>query len=241
MESSTLAAKERWTTKYGEWAVITGASDGIGRAFATELATRKLNLVLVARRKAILIQLADELAKQYSVLTQVIEADLSLDVGNVAVMTATQNLPVGLFVACAGFGTSGQFIDLPIDRELRLLDVNCRSALTLSHHFGERFARQKHGGIILMSSLVAFQGVARSANYAATKAYIQSLAEGLHTELSHLGVDVLASAPGPVHSGFASQADMQMQLAAKPAEIARGTLNALGKKVTVRPDCLSHK
>jgi hypothetical protein len=78
-----------------------------------------------------------------------------------------------------------------------------------------------------------------SANYAATKAYIQSLAEGLHAELSPYGVDIIASAPGPIHSGFATHANMQMGLALKPETVAQGTLNALGRRTTVRPGWLS--
>ncbi|MEO1163110.1 MAG: SDR family NAD(P)-dependent oxidoreductase, partial [Chloroflexota bacterium] len=84
-----------------------------------------------------------------------------------------------------------------------------------------------------------FQGVPMSAHYAATKAYVQSLAEGLHLELASHGVDVLAVAPGPVASGFAEQADMQMGATVTPEAVAKGTLNALGKKITVRPGWLS--
>jgi hypothetical protein len=90
-----------------------------------------------------------------------------------------------------------------------------------------------------MSSLVGFQGVPRAAHYAATKAYVQSLAEGLHHELMPLGVDVLASAPGPVHSGFAGSANMQMGLAQRPQDVVAATLTALGRRATVRPGWLS--
>jgi hypothetical protein len=90
-----------------------------------------------------------------------------------------------------------------------------------------------------MSSVVAFQGVPRAANYAATKAYVQSLAEGLRAELRPLGVDVVASAPGPVHSGFAERAGMRMGLALTPSAVASATLAALGRRGTVRPGWLS--
>ena len=91
------------------------------------------------------------------------------------------------------------------------------------------------GGIILMSSIVAFQGVPNSANYAATKAYVQTLAEGLSRELGPSGVSVLSSAPGPVHTGFASRAGMQMGGATTAQTVARATLNALGQSTTTRP------
>jgi short-subunit dehydrogenase len=90
-----------------------------------------------------------------------------------------------------------------------------------------------------MSSLVAFQGVPRAATYAATKAFIQTFAEGLRLELSGSGVDVIACAPGPVRSGFEARADMRMGAAASPATVARGTLDALGRRTTVRPGFLA--
>jgi short-subunit dehydrogenase len=90
-----------------------------------------------------------------------------------------------------------------------------------------------------MSSLVAFQGVPRAATYAATKAFIQTFAEGLRLELSSSGVDVVASAPGPVRTGFEARADMRMSAAAGPAVVARATLDALGHRTTVRPGFLS--
>lgn len=120
-----------------------------------------------------------------------------------------------------------------------MVDVNCRAVAALAHAFGRTLAERGRGGLVLMSSLVAFQGVPRAANYAATKAYVQSLAEGLHTELAPFGVDVIASAPGPVHSGFARRAGMVMGLAAQPAVVAEATLRALGRRTTVRPGLLS--
>lgn len=237
--SSPRKLQTPWQAKYGPWAIVTGASDGIGREMAFSLAKRGLNLVLVARRRSILDEVATNLSKAYPIETQVIDADLSQSAAVKTVIAATDNLDVGLLVASAGFGTAGYFLDMPLDREQNMLDVNCRAVLTMSHHFGRRFAKQKHGGIILLSSLVAFQGVPLSAHYAATKAYIQSLAEGLHQELAPLGVDVLASAPGPINSGFATRANMQMGMALKPEDVAQATLDALGRKTTVRPGWLS--
>lgn len=232
--------KSRFLKRYGPWAVVTGASDGIGREMARNLASLGLNLVLVARRQPLLNQLSVELEGQFSVQTRLIVADLAQPSSIEAIFSATENLEVGLLVACAGFGTSGRFIEASLDNELNMLDVNCRAVLVMSQHFGQRFAAQKRGGIVLMSSLLAFQGVPLSAHYAATKAYIQTLAEGLHIELASFGVDVIASAPGPIHSGFANRAEMTMTLAASPATVSRGTLIALTRrKVTTRPGWLS--
>jgi short-subunit dehydrogenase len=155
------------------------------------------------------------------------------------VAESTAGLPVGLLVAAAGFGTSGSFVEADLDEELELIDLNCRAVAALAHRFGARFARQGRGGLVFLSSLVAFQGVPRSANYAASKAYVQSLAEALRIELAPRGVDVVASAPGPVTSGFAQRARMRLGMATTPEAVARGTLQALGRRGTVRPGWLS--
>lgn len=231
--------QERWRATYGPWAVVTGASDGIGREMALCLAKMGLKLVLVARRRAVLEQFAADLNARYGTEARVVDADLVQPAGVEALIAATAALEVGLLVACAGFGLAGRFIDSAVDQEAAMVDVNCRAVLALSHHFSRRFVAQRRGGLVLMSSLLAFQGVPLSANYAATKAYIQSLAEGLYHELAPLGVDVLASAPGPIHTGFAARADMQMGLAQKPEHVAQETLDALGRRYVVRPGWLS--
>jgi short-subunit dehydrogenase len=120
-----------------------------------------------------------------------------------------------------------------------MLRLNCEALLTLTHHFAQRFVTQKRGGIILMSSMVAFQGVPYSANYAATKAYVQSLAEALAEELKPYGVDVLAAAPGPVASGFGQRANMKMNMSLTPQQVGIPILKALGRNTTVLPGFLT--
>ncbi len=120
-----------------------------------------------------------------------------------------------------------------------MLDVNCRALMALSWHWGQRFAQRGRGGMVLLSSIVGFQGMPYAAHYAATKAYVQTLAEALHVELAPLGVDVLAAAPGPTNSGFAARANMQMGAALQPEEIAQPILAALGQHSTVLPGLLS--
>jgi len=149
------------------------------------------------------------------------------------------SLDVGTFVAAAGFGTSGSFIRNEISTELEMIDLNCRAMVALAHCFSRRFADRKRGAIVLMSSLLAFQGVPRASNYAATKAFVQTFAEGLRIELRPCGVDVIASAPGPVRSGFEARANMRLGQAADPSVVASQTLAALGRKATVRPGGLT--
>lgn len=229
----------RFLQTYGPWAVVTGASSGIGRATAADLAARGLHLVLVARRQAVLDDLATELATAHGVETRVVAADLARSDGLDAVEVATASLDVGLLVAAAGFGTSGPFLNADLDEELEMLAVNGRATLRAAYHFGRRFAERGRGGIVLFGSLVGFQGTPYAAHYAATKAYVQTLAEALHVELAPLGIDVLSSAPGPVHTGFADRADMRMGAALRPEDVVRPTLNALGRKQTVRPGLLT--
>jgi len=238
-KTSPTQHRSRRLERYGPWALVTGASDGIGRAIATELAAEGFSLVLVARRKAVLSQLAEELAEKYGAQTRVIPADLGSKEGTATVEAETAALDIGLLVAAAGFGTSGPFVDGDLETELDMIAVNCEAIAALTHVFARRLVQRGRGGIILMSSLVAFQGVPRATNYSATKAYVQSFAEGLAVELSPHGVDVVASAPGPVRSGFDKRAGMTLSMAQTPEEVAKGTLKALGRRVTVRPGFLA--
>ena len=227
--------REEFLARYGGWAVVTGASSGIGRECALWLAHTGLKVVLVARREADLQALATEITARDAVEVRVVAADLAGPAGLAAVESATAGLDVGLLVAAAGFGSAGAFLDTGLSDELNMLDVNCRAVLIQSRHFGERFARRGRGGLVLFGSLVGFQGAPLAANYAATKAYVQTLAEGLHVELAPRGVDVLAAAPGPVRSGFGARARMTMGAADNPTRVARATLQALGHGMTVTP------
>jgi short-subunit dehydrogenase len=234
-----LTHNKNWMERYGDWAVVTGASDGIGRAMAIELAARGVSLLLVARRHDRLEAIATELRGQFGTRCRVVSADLGNSGGIDAVMAEAAELDVGTLVAAAGFGTSGSFIRNQISTELEMVDVNCRAMVALAHYFGRRFAERKRGAIVLMSSLLAFQGVPRASNYAATKAFVQTFAEGLRIELRPHGVDVIASAPGPVRSGFEARANMRLGQAADPSVVANHTLDALGRKTTVRPGGLA--
>lgn len=225
--------------RYGPWAVVTGASDGIGREFARVLAENKFNLVLCARRDKALQDLANELSASYQIQCRIVAADLSQPAGTQVLLKATQDLDVGLLIPAAGFGSSGLFVDGDRAQEEQMIMLNCVSVMHQCHAFARRLSRRGKGGIVLLSSVLAFMGTPRSANYAATKAYVQSLAEALREELRSAGVDVLASAPGPTASGFAARARLQMQQAMTPRTIATVTLDALGKRGTVRPGWLS--
>lgn len=231
--------KNRLKTKYGEWAIVTGASSGIGLELATQLAEAGLNLVLNSRHLDKLQEVEKQLKSNSKIEITIVASDVSETEGIDKIIQATKSLNVGLLVVSAGYGTSGNFIDGSLNSEINMLKVNCEALLSLTHYYSQQFVQQKRGGIILMSSMVAFQGTPYSANYAATKAYVQTLAEGLAVELKPHGVNVLAAAPGPVESGFSQRANMKMSMSMTPSQVGAPILKALGRKTTVLPGFLT--
>lgn len=220
--------------KYGTWALITGASSGIGEEFSRQLAAMKFNLVLVARREDRLVRLAAELTKAYGVTVKTVCADLSKDDFLQAIAEATDSLDIGLLVNNAGFALTGDFLDHRLEDELSLLHVNCRAPLILAHHFGKRMVRNCKGGIINVSSASAFMPLPRWTNYSSSKIYLLHFSEGLWFELKKRGVDVLALCPGSTRTEFAKVAGTSMQ-GMEVGPVVSRALGSLGKKVSVVP------
>lgn len=225
--------------RYGAYAMVTGASEGIGQCLAEELAKGGMNVVLVARRQDRLDALAKTLETKYEVICPVVQADLSSAEQLEHLLQITDKLDIGLVVCNAGFGAAGNFLDAEIDNEMSMLSVNCMAVTRLAHHFGRKFKNKGAGGMILLSSIVATQGVARSAHYAATKAYVHTLGEGLQREWHGHGLDLLIVAPGPVRTGFAQRSKMQLGKTASPEVVARQSLQALGRRRLIHPGWLA--
>lgn len=219
---------------YGPWALVVGASEGIGAAFAEELASRGVNIVAVARREQPLDALAGRLAR-HGVQVRVAALDAATAEGIATLSDAPED--IGVLVCNAALAPVSPFLDLTVAQVEAMLDLNCRAAVRLAHAYGRRMAARGGGGIVLLSSLAGYQGGALVAHYAATKAYLRVLAEGLWAELGPQGVDVIAACPGTVDTPTfaAGRPAGAGRLASTPAQVARETLAALGGRPVVIP------
>ena len=225
--------------KYGPWALIAGASDGLGEAFAISLAEKGLNLVLVARRLKLLDVLSKNLKKNYNVDVKILQLDLSSSEMLAKIEEITDKVHVGLLVYVASMSTIGPFLNQDIEDHLKIINVNCRGPSLLSHHFGRKMIKNGKGGIILMSSLSGLQGSPMVTHYAASKAYNIVLAEGLWGELKPHGIDVLASIAGQIETPQTDSRNPDYD-SFKPhlmtsEAIVKETLKTLGKKVSFIP------
>ena len=220
--------------------MVAGASEGIGAAYAEELASRGLNLILLARRSELLHSLAAQLSNEYEVKVKILVLDLSASDAAEQIHNEVEELEIGLLVYNAAFSVIGPFLERPLDDHLRETQTNVLAPLKLVYLFVGQMLARGRGGIILMSSLSAFQGSAYISTYAATKAFNIVLAEGLWEEWRERGVDVLVCVSGAVKTPnyIASEpektgglGDMTMP----PGQVVREALNALGKQPYVIP------
>lgn len=188
-------AFQAFLDRYGPVALVTGASSGIGAAFARLLAGRGLDLLLVARRADRLHALAEELQKAHAVRVSVCAADLSEPAAIEQIQASAEGLDIGLLVSNAGFGLKGAHQDNDPARMAEMLQVNCAAPAQLCHRFIPALLARGRGGIILTSSVEGLMGMPFSAPYSATKGFVNNLGEGLWGELSPRGIDVLTLCP----------------------------------------------
>lgn len=225
--------------KYGPWALVTGASSGMGAEFARQLAAKGLNIVLIARREERLRELAGGIESADSVKTRIVSADLSRDDFMPKIREATDGLVIGLLVNNAGIGVTGDFLGNDLDAELSQLHLNCRAPLLLTHEYAKSMQARRHGGIIFLASVLAFAGTPAWSNYAATKSYDLLLAEGLAHELGRFGVDVLALCPGTTRTEFMRITRFGRVMSMDAPKVVRTALNSLGKRSTVTAGLLN--
>lgn len=224
--NSTAAAT--WS---GQWALVTGASSGIGVALAEELAAGGANLVLTARRKDRLEALARRLAASYKVQTEVFPADLAdpNSPETILAFVRDKRMDIGLLINNAGFGKYGEFPGVEKQRLFEMVQVNCAAVIHLTHLFLPGMIARRRGDILILASTASFQAVPYLCTYAATKAFDLLFAEGLAEEMKPYGIRVCALCPGSTVSEFHSVAGQEkfIRRAETAQKVAQTGLRAL--------------
>src|SRR5438093_6193298 len=232
--SHAAKTEETMENLHGKWALITGASSGFGEEFARQYAAQGRPLVLVARRLEKLETLATELREIYRVDVIVEQVDLS---SVAAVIQLHQRLrgrgiAIDILINNAGHGLQGTFVDGTLDAALAMLQLDVVSLTAVTHVFGQDMRTRGRGKILLVASLLAYQGVEKFAVYAAAKAYVLRLGEALHRELKRDGITVTAVGPRMSDTGFATAAQQKITPALKllmmlPAPVVGAGIRAL--------------
>jgi short-subunit dehydrogenase len=176
--------------KFGPWAIVTGASSGIGKEFARQLAAGGLNLVLVARRMQLLEEAGEQLADEFGTQYRVIVADLAEQNSIEKIIQATEDLDIGLLISNAGTGKAAKFLSTEEHEHKWFIQLNAMSHLSLVHHFGRRMAKRKKGGILLTGAMGAVEGVPYMASMAGSKALLLGLGKSLHYEFRESGIHI---------------------------------------------------
>ena len=241
--SLTTSARSRpgFADRYGPWALVAGASEGLGAAYARALAARGLHLVLVARRLPLLEALSAAITAEFQVEVRCVGGDLGERPLLESLQQVCAGLEVGLVVYNAAHAPIGEFASTDLGDLLRVAVLNIEAPVRLVRGFLPGMAARGRGGVILMTSLAGNQGSPYIATYAASKAFTRVLAEGLWYELKDKGVDVLACCAGavrtPGYSGAAAGKDAPGTL--DPQEVVQQALRALGRGPVVIPGRLN--
>lgn len=197
---SQYRSEDAFRAAYGPWALVTGAAQGIGRAFAEGLARRGLDLYLLDVQADATETAAREISEAFPVEARALAVDLSDRGFLTEVAQATAGSEIGLIVCNAALGQEGLFLEETADDLVRAIDINCAATVALTHHFAGPMVSRGRGGVLLVSSGTALHGSPTYSNYAATKAFNLVLGESLWHELHPRGVDVLAFVPGPTNT-----------------------------------------
>jgi short-subunit dehydrogenase len=222
--------------RYGTWAVIAGASEGLGAAFARALAACGADLVLVARRREPLEALAEELRSAYKVQVRCYEGDLASTAFLQQLQDECRGLELGVLVCNAAQAPIGDFATRNTDDLARVVDVNVRAPLLLLRGLLPQMVARGRGAAILMTSFTGHFGTPRIAAYAASKAFLRVLGEGLWYELRDKGVDVMACSCGAVRTpGYNSAAGRDAPGTLDADQVVRQALRALGRRPVVMP------
>lgn len=225
-----------FTEKYGPWALVTGASSGLGAEFVRQLAAKGLNTVLVARRRERMEDLAAQVQKIHAVQTRIIPVDLTGDGACARVTEQTDDLEIGLLVNNAGFGISGAYHECDPDRQVNMTVLNCVVPVLLTNHYLPPMLKRERGGLIFLASTAAYQPTPYLAAYGATKAFNLMLGESLWKEYRKQGVDSLALSPGFTGTEFSQVANFKDTgpfREAAPSSVVEIALRSLGRRPSV--------
>jgi short-subunit dehydrogenase len=230
--------------QYGPYALVTGATSGIGKAFAFELAALGFDLVIVARSQQNLIQVSEELMKKHPVKVHYRANDLSEKSEVDELLQSVQDFNIGLIINNAGWGIPGVFEKHTIEDSMRELQLNVTTPMKISDNFVREFAnKRKRSGMIFLSSIAGYTGSPYLAGYAAAKAWVLNFGMAISVELKPKGVDVLVVAPGPTRTGMFGIKNLNFDKLPmhwmQPNEVAKQGLKALGKKNVVIPGKLN--
>ena len=225
---------------YGPWAVVAGGSEGLGAAFAAEIARRGVHQVVVARRPGPLEQTAARLRQEHGTEVVTLAGDLADPGTLIQLRAAAGDREIGLVIANAALAPQGSFLDTPEAELAGTVDLNCRASVLLARAFLPDMAGRGRGGMIFVSSLAGLQGVAGLAAYSATKAYLITLGESLWAELRPAGVDVLTVCAGAVATpGYQQAARRQAPGTVTPEMVAATALDGLGHGFRAVPGTLN--
>jgi len=218
-----------------KWAIVTGASSGIGSEFVRQLASAGCNVVLVARREKRLNALAQELKAAHAVQTRTLVLDLLSPEATERLADAVADIDIDLLVNNAGFGDYGRFAEIDNQRASRMVQLNIHSLVQLSHRFLPDMLTRKQGAIINVASTSAFQAVPFMSLYAATKAFVLHFSEGLWAETRKQGVTVQALCPGFTRTEFFDEASLPASAAFAVTTVEHVVTNSLKALKKRRP------
>lgn len=229
-----------FSDRYGPWAVVAGASEGLGEAFARSVARRGLNVVLIARREAPLEKLAASLQAETGVSVRALPLDLArVDLAD-ELRRHTADLEIGLAIHNAAFAPVGPFLERSLADHLTAVDVNIRAPLVLAHTLAPAMIARGAGGLLLMSSLAGVRGTPRLASYSGTKAFARAFGEALWHELREGGVDTLVCSAGAIRTpGYDAHATQEAPGTLGPDEVSERALAALGRGPNLVPGAVN--
>ena len=218
-----------------KFTLITGASSGIGEAFARKLAEEKHNLVLVARSETKLHELCDELMLQHKITAHYVALDLTEFEADKKLFEETERhgYEVEWLINNAGFGSMGDFAELDLERELEMISLNIMALVALTHRYLQKMRQRKSGVIVNVSSTASFQAIPFMATYAATKAFVTSFSEAIAEENRPFNITVTAVCPGPTDTGFFA-ASSAIPFSAKGMQTPKAVVEKTLKAVKAR-------